>query len=86
MLYNIEQNRAEETPEVPLLLSAHERTKTHMLGDLQDRGEDVVVSRKGHGKYCCHLLGSWYNTGEALQSRTHHQRRPAASNLSIWFI
>lgn len=50
-LYNIEQNRAEETPEGPLLWSAHERTKTHMPGDLQDRGEDVVVSRKGHGRF-----------------------------------
>lgn len=45
-----------ETPVGPLLLSAHERTKTHMLGDLQDRGEDVVVSKIGHGRFaaiCC---------------------------------
>lgn len=81
MLRNIEQNTAGETPS-PLLLNAHERTKTHMFGDLQDRAEDVVVSKKRSREVCFHLLGSWCMTGEALQSRTHYQRRPAASNLS----
>lgn len=57
MLCNIEQNRAEETQEGPSLLSVHERTKTHMLGDLQDRGEDVVVSRKGHGRFAAICWG-----------------------------
>lgn len=69
--YNIEQNRAAETPEGPLLLSAHERTKRHMLGDLQFSGEDVVVSRKGQGGFAaiCWWRAKEQNASSAMPSR-----------------
>lgn len=51
MLNNIEQSRAEKTPEGPLLFSANERTMTHMLGDgTSGQRRGCVVSRKGHRK------------------------------------